>query len=63
MDGEKVQAGLFDDTFISLSLEPGEHTIEMHYYPTGLALGIVIALFAWQASFLLLYWKGAADAV
>ena len=43
VDGEKVQAGLFDDTFISLSLEPGEHTIEMHYNPTGLALGIVIS--------------------
>ena len=53
VDGEEVQAGLFDDTFISLSLEPGAHTIEMHYSPTGFALGIVISLLS-LAAFILI---------
>ena len=54
MDGEEVQPGLFDDTFISLSLEAGEHTVEMHYYPAGLTLGIVITLICLAAFVLIL---------
>lgn len=44
VDGEEVQPGLFDDTFISLSLTEGEHTIEMRYRPAGLTIGIIISL-------------------
>ena len=33
VDGEKVQAGLFDDTFISLSLEPVSYTHLRHTGP------------------------------
>ena len=54
VDGEEVQPGLFDDTFISLSLEAGEHTVEMHYYPAGLTLGIVITLICLAAFVLIL---------
>lgn len=54
VDGEEVQPGLFDDTFISLSLEAGEHTVEMHYYPAGLTLGIVITLICMAAFVLIL---------
>ncbi len=44
VDGKETQAGLFDDTFISIFLEPGEHTISLHYRPAGLFLGIGISL-------------------
>ena len=44
VDGEEVQPGLFDDTFISLSLTEGEHTIEMRYRPAGLTIGIIVCL-------------------
>ena len=44
VDGKEVQPGLFDDTFISLSLTEGEHTIEMRYRPAGLILGICVSL-------------------
>ena len=44
VDGEEVQPGLFDDTFISLSLTEGEHTIEMRYRPAGLTIGIIVSL-------------------
>ncbi|HJA93179.1 MAG TPA: YfhO family protein [Candidatus Eisenbergiella merdipullorum] len=44
VDGEEVQPGLFDDTFISLSLTTGEHTIEMRYRPAGLTIGIAVSL-------------------
>ena len=44
VDGEEVQPGLFDDTFISLSLTEGEHTIEMQYRPAGLTIGIIVSL-------------------
>ena len=44
VDGEEVQPGLFDDTFISLSLTEGEHTIEMRYRPAGLTIGFIVSL-------------------
>ena len=44
VDGREVQPGLFDDTFISLSLTEGEHTIEMRYRPAGLIIGIIVSL-------------------
>ena len=45
VDGKEVQPGLFDDTFISLSLTEGDHTIEMRYRPAGLTIGILVSLF------------------
>lgn len=57
VDGEEVQAGLFDDTFISLSLDPGAHTIEMHYYPTGLTLGIVISSLCLAGFIVIILWE------
>ena len=44
VDGKEVQPGLFDDTFISLSLAEGTHTIEMRYLPAGLIIGIIVSL-------------------
>ncbi len=44
VDGKETEAGLFDDTFISVFLEPGEHAVSMRYRPAGLSLGIGVSL-------------------
>ena len=49
VDGEEVQPGLFDDTFISLSLTEGTHTIEMTYRPAGFAIGIAVSFLSLAA--------------
>lgn len=44
IDGVESEMDRFADTFISVNLEEGEHTIELSYYPAGLKLGIGISL-------------------
>lgn len=44
VDGEPVECSLFEDTFISVYLTEGEHTIEMSFFPEGFIPGIIISL-------------------
>lgn len=43
VDGEKVETLKLGDGFIGIALEPGEHNIEMNYFPHLLWLGIAIS--------------------
>ena len=45
-DGQKIDYRDFQRSFIVLNLEPGEHTIEFYYWPSGLTPGIIISLIA-----------------
>lgn len=44
VDGKEAPIDLFEDTFISVFLTEGSHTIELSYYPEGFNLGIVVSL-------------------
>ncbi len=44
VDGEEVEAAAFADTFLSLDLTAGTHTISLHYHVVGLTTGAVISL-------------------
>ncbi|MCD8330606.1 MAG: YfhO family protein [Lachnospiraceae bacterium] len=44
VDGEEVEASAFADTFLSLNLTAGTHTISLHYHVVGLTAGAVISL-------------------
>lgn len=55
VDGQEVEAGLFGDAFISLSLEEGEHTLSMYYVPQGLYAGMAVSLLCLAAFLLILF--------
>ncbi len=44
VDGQKVEPILIANALIGLELTPGEHEIEMSFFPDGLGLGIVLAI-------------------
>lgn len=44
VDGAKADMELFADTFISVYLDEGTHTIELKYFPKGLIPGAVLSL-------------------
>ncbi len=44
VDGKKSEINLFEDTFISVSLPKGTHSISLSYYPEGLTPGILISI-------------------
>lgn len=44
VDGVKCEPQLLGDAFIAVSLEEGQHTIELSYLPDGLILGSVLSL-------------------
>jgi len=44
VDGAKTSMDLFEDTFISVFLEEGHHTIELKYFPKGFLPGILISI-------------------
>ncbi len=44
VDGEPVEIAPYADTFLSLDLDAGEHTVVFKYTPDGLIPGIVITL-------------------
>lgn len=44
VDGIETDIDLFEDTFISVYLDEGEHTIELSYFPDGLIPGIIISI-------------------
>lgn len=43
LDGKEVEIERFADTFISVWLDEGSHTIELSYYPAGLKTGFAIS--------------------
>ena len=44
IDGKDVSIDLFEDTFMSVYLTQGEHTISLSYFPEGFIPGIIITL-------------------
>lgn len=44
VDGKEVSIDLFEDTFMSVYLTQGEHTISLSYFPEGFIPGIIISL-------------------
>ena len=44
IDGKEVSIDLFEDTFMSVYLTQGEHTISLSYFPEGFIPGIIITL-------------------
>jgi len=46
VDGEKRAYRDFKNSFITLDLESGEHTVEFRYWPLGLTIGIIISALA-----------------
>ncbi len=44
VDGKKVEPILIADALIGIELGAGEHTIEMSFFPKGMALGIVLGI-------------------
>lgn len=44
VDGKEVAIDLFEDTFISVYLSEGEHTISLSFFPEGFIPGIIISL-------------------
>ena len=44
VDGEKTAYRDLENSFILVDLEPGEHTVEFRYWPSGLTVGIILTL-------------------
>jgi uncharacterized membrane protein YfhO len=44
VDGRETESELFGDAFISVSLEPGEHQVELRYHTPGFGAGLIITL-------------------
>lgn len=44
VDGVKTDISLFEDTFISVYLTEGTHTISLSYFPKGLISGIIVSV-------------------
>ena len=44
VDGAKTPISVFADTFISVPLSAGEHTVKLTYQPEGLGLGLLITV-------------------
>ena len=42
VDGNKAELGTYLDTFLSLELEEGAHTVELRYTAPGLIPGLVL---------------------
>lgn len=44
IDDVKTDIDLFEDTFISIYLDEGSHTIELKYFPVGLIPGVIVSV-------------------
>lgn len=44
VDGQVTEHEAYDDTFLSVCLTEGSHTIELSYRPAGLTAGIIVSL-------------------
>ncbi len=49
VDGQITDIHIFEDCFISIPLQKGEHTIELSYYPSGLHAGMAVSLISLAA--------------
>ncbi len=47
VDGKAAKYYAIGETFIGIDMTPGQHTIEMVYYPRGLKIGMIISAFSW----------------
>ncbi|MCQ2490181.1 MAG: YfhO family protein [Ruminococcus sp.] len=54
VDGEKVPTVKVFDAMLGAEIGPGEHEVELRYFPDGLGTGIIISLSAAAVSLLLL---------
>lgn len=55
VDGVPAKINIFEDTFISIPMEAGDHTISLSYYPSGLTAGIILSVIS-LAAFLATLW-------
>ncbi len=44
VDGAKTPMDLFEDTFISIELDEGTHTIALNYFPKGFIPGVIVSV-------------------
>lgn len=44
VDGAKTDMDIFEDTFISMELDEGTHTIALHYFPKGFIPGVIVSI-------------------
>ena len=44
VNGEKTDINLFEETFISIALDTGSHTIALRYFPKGLIPGMTVSI-------------------
>lgn len=58
VDGEEATIDIFEDTMMSLALEPGEHSISLSYYPSGLNLGLGVSIVCLLLFLTILYLDG-----
>ncbi|MCM1184029.1 MAG: YfhO family protein [Roseburia sp.] len=58
VDGKKTDISLFEDTFISVPLTEGTHTIALSYFPKGLILGGIVSVISIALFLLLCVLKG-----
>lgn len=58
IDGEKVTSKAVKEAFISVSLEEGNHEIELEYQTPGLETGLIISIFSIIIAFILLLLGG-----
>ena len=55
LDGKQVEVDAFEDTFISLLVTEGSHTIEFTYTPSGFKLGAIITVISLLSFISLIY--------
>ncbi|MDO8803215.1 MAG: YfhO family protein, partial [Elusimicrobiota bacterium] len=56
VDGKNSPPGIFEDFFLSVPLQPGRHTVELHYVPLSFMAGLLISGLAAA----LLLWAGVS---
>ena len=57
VDGKKTDTGRYLDTFLSLELAEGEHTVELRYTAPGLVPGATLGALAAAGLVLVIVWK------
>ncbi|MDO4294385.1 MAG: YfhO family protein [Eubacteriales bacterium] len=56
VDGQVVEHEAYDDMFLSVCLTEGSHTVELSFFPDGLAPGIAVSLLSLAVFFGLQLW-------
>ncbi len=57
VDGEEASIDLFEDTFISVALPKGEHSISISFFPKGFLPGVAISLICAAIYLMIEFWK------